>query len=63
MLFQGSRRCLGSYLSQLEHRKMRKVMRRKVATAAKLPHRTMCICPLPSTFPEGPMVAIGRGTS
>lgn len=38
---------------------MRKVMRKNVATAAKLPHRTICMCPLPSRLPEGPMVGAG----
>ena len=47
----------GSHLSQLEHRKMRKVMRKKVATAARLSHRTICICPPLSKLPSGPMMA------
>ena len=45
-----------SHLSQLEHRKMRKVMRKKVATAARLPHRVICICPPLSKLPSGPIV-------
>lgn len=53
----------GSHLSQLEHRKMRKLMRKKVATVAKLPHRMTCTCPLLSMLPGGPMVGAGSGTS
>lgn len=38
-------------------------MRKKVTRAAKLPHRTTCICPLLSTLPEGPMAGARSGTS
>lgn len=42
---------------------MRKLMRKKVTRAAKLPHRTTCICPLLSMLPDGPMAGAGSGTS
>lgn len=50
-----------SNLSQLEHRRMRKVMRKNMATAARLPHSTICICicPLLRALPAGPMVGAG----
>lgn len=40
---------------------MRKVMRKNMATAARLPHKTICIgiCPLLSALPAGPMVGAG----
>lgn len=57
--FQKRRVC--PHLSQLEHRKMRTVMRKNRATAARLPHRTICICmcPLLSVLPAGPMAGAG----
>ena len=51
-----------SHLSQLEHRKMRKVMRKKVATDARLPKRMICVCPSISKLPSDPMVGAGSGT-
>lgn len=58
------RECLeGSHLSQPEHRKMRKATSKQVATAARLPHRTICACPPASALPEGPMAGAGGGTA
>lgn len=53
----------GSHLSQPEHRKMRKATSKQVATAARLPHRTICACPPASALPEGPMAGAGGGTA
>lgn len=53
-----------SHLSQLEHRKTRKVMRRNMTTAARLPQRTTCICMWPPlrALPSGPMVGAGMAS-
>lgn len=53
---------LEPYPLQLEQRKMRKVRNKSVIMAAKLPHRTTWICPLPKKPPSGPMVLAGAGT-